>query len=413
MLKMRRLEKFIHFCMLLLLMGVFIPLYQQMVGADVNKAEGDPLTRVVLLCGYLITVSILMLYPRRTARVALHSTLPWLLMSLALISFLWSYLPAVTLRRSIAILLTTLYGITLVMRFNFDELLDLLGYALLTSLFFGLIFILFLPDWGRMIYSGELAWRGVFIHKNELGLYCAFSLLVFGTLWRKSPRQRDRLIWAIGFVLAIVLLVRSRSVSGLVLATLILLGSVLLYFLFSLRRIWQIVLPVVLLVGGSVLVLITENYQTLLAFLGRGQSLTGRIPLWEFLIPMALKRPWLGYGFGAFWSGWNGPSALVWQAIPYWQPFQAHNGYLDIFLDLGFLGFLVMIALMVRLLYLAFHRFRDNFFEGQFWILFFSFMIILNLNESFLARQNNIFWVLVIYAFISINAQTKASKIER
>jgi exopolysaccharide production protein ExoQ len=411
MINTRGFERFVHFSMLLLLIGVFIPLYQQMAGADVNLAEGDPITRVILLCSYLITIPIILLYPRQTLHLVKRSILPWAIIFLALISILWSVLPSITLRRSIAILLTTFYGFALIIRFNFNELLRLLGYTFLVILFFSLIFIFFLPAWGRMIYAGEEAWRGVFVHKNELGLYCSFSLLVFSTLSFVTANWHRRLIWLLGIILAIVLLMGSRSASGLVLAIFIILGFILIHFLFSLRRIWQMVLPTLLLVGSVIFVLIIENYQSILTFLGRGQSLTGRIPLWNVLIPLALQHPWLGYGFGAFWSGWNGPSAIVWNAITYWQPFQAHNGYLDVYLNFGIIGFILIITFMARLFYLSFHRLHQDFSEGRFWILFCGFMVILSFIESFLIRQNNIFWVLMIYAYILLNSQRTTSEV--
>jgi len=124
---------------------------------------------------------------------------------------------------------------------------------------------------------------------------------------------------------------------------------------------------------------------------------------------MGLKHLWGGYGFGAFWTGWEGPSALVWQASP-WHPPHSHNGYLDIFLNLGLLGLLLTIVLLMRLLYLAFKRLQLSRAEGNFWILFCGFLIILNFVESSLVRQNNIFWTLLVYAIISMNNQIWINK---
>jgi exopolysaccharide production protein ExoQ len=407
MIKTRGFEKLIHFSMFLLLIGVFIPLYQQMAGANVNLAEGDPITRIILLCSYLITVPIILLYPRRMLHLSMTSILPWVIISFAFISILWSVLPSITLRRSLAILLTTLYGFALIIRFDFNQLLKLLGYALIFIMFFSLIFIFFLPEWGRMIYAGEEAWRGVFIHKNELGLYCSFALLVFISLFFRTSNRHQRFFWLSGIILALFLIFGSRSASGLVLAIYTIFGFILIKFLFSLRRIWQILLPILLLLSSIFFIFMMENYQSILTFLGRGQSLTGRIPLWDVLIPLALEHPWWGYGFGAFWTGWNGPSAIVWNTITYWQPFQAHNGYLDVFLSLGIIGFILIIAFLVRLSYLAFNRLHQDFSEGRFWILFCGYMIILSFIESFLIRQNNIFWVLMIFAYISLNNKKK------
>ena len=78
----------------------------------------------------------------------------------------------------------------------------------------------------------------------------------------------------------------------------------------------------------------------MLQLLHRDEGLTGRLNLWNAVLLAISKRLWLGYGFNAFWQGMKGESGYVLTAVG-WAPKYAHNGFLDLVLDLGLLGLLV------------------------------------------------------------------------
>jgi hypothetical protein len=63
--------------------------------------------------------------------------------------------------------------------------------------------------------------------------------------------------------------------------------------------------------------------------LGRDNTLTGRTEVWADILPARTQQPLLGYGFGSFWTD----ARRQLYDIP-----TAHNGYLDILLELGEVG---------------------------------------------------------------------------
>ena len=76
---------------------------------------------------------------------------------------------------------------------------------------------------------------------------------------------------------------------------------------------------------------------------GREATLTGRTEIWAKFLPFALKEPLIGHGVGGFWTD------AMQKSLEYHLT-QAHNGYLDIFLDYGFVGsaaFLVVFVVLV------------------------------------------------------------------
>jgi exopolysaccharide production protein ExoQ len=93
-----------------------------------------------------------------------------------------------------------------------------------------------------------------------------------------------------------------------------------------------------LLVGGTItvifLVLFVGIGGLLLQSLGRNATLTGRTELWPALLELA-GNPVIGTGFESFWLGER--LEKMW-SLYWWHPTQAHNGYLEIYLTLGWIG---------------------------------------------------------------------------
>ena len=54
------------------------------------------------------------------------------------------------------------------------------------------------------------------------------------------------------------------------------------------------------------------------------------------------KRPLLGYGYQAFWLGLEGESYRVILAVS-WVLAQAQNGFLDVMLEMGMLGLVIVL----------------------------------------------------------------------
>ncbi len=150
----------------------------------------------------------------------------------------------------------------------------------------------------------------------------------------------------------------------------------------------------VVLLGGGAAQWILGDVQALLDNLGKDVTLTGRTLLWPAVVEMIQERPWLGYGYSAFWLGWEGESATLW-FITNQEYDHAHNGVLDLWLDLGFLGVFVFAAAYV----LAFGRAvlwaRATKTMGGLWPLaLLTFMMLYNLTESALLLRNNLIWIL-------------------
>lgn len=392
------IERGFHILMLALIMGAFLPLWRDVSGNPVDPYEGDALTRFLLLLGYAV---VLVFLPRKPALLwqGLLRGIPiWLLLFWAFLSLTWSTAPEVTLRKVGAVLLTSLYGLYLAFRFTPESFFRLLGITLWLVLSLSLAFVFLVPEWGVMGYPHEGAWRGIFVHKNVLGRFAALSVLVFLALIMAPGRQK--MMWLTGLFLSMMILVGARSATSLVLAAVMVLVTFGLWVASPYRRLWPVLLLLGVLLGGGWGMILSMSHEVFLEALGKDTTLTGRIPLWLTLIPFIQERTWTGYGFGGFWLGWQGPSAYVWSLVG-WDPPHAHNGYLDLWLDLGLVGFLLGLWLLLRLVLLGVHYYLANGFSPRtlFHVGLATFLIVYNFAESNFLRANNLYWLLLAWGY--------------
>jgi exopolysaccharide production protein ExoQ len=147
------------------------------------------------------------------------------------------------------------------------------------------------------------------------------------------------------YLLAVSLIVLSRSATGLILA-------IILHVSVTLAWLWvrfQAKMNSVhyWLAGGVLIGLLAVLYfklDFLLGLFDRSSTFTGRVGLWKYLFAEVVsQRPLFGHGFGALWTsaGFQGAlrNALGW---PY-PIVIGDSGYMDILLHLGYVG-LVLFA---------------------------------------------------------------------
>ncbi|GAP09593.1 lipid A core - O-antigen ligase [Bellilinea caldifistulae] len=405
------IEYVFHFVLISFLSGAFYALWREKQGFLIDPIEGDPYSRIVLAIGYILSFLYLIFFPKRSLRYAIKAPLLWLLILWGVISVFWSDLPSLTLRRSIAIILTTLYGLVLVVRFDLKEMLHLLGYSVWFFLMISFLLVVLFPDWGTTTYGHEVAWRGVFQHKNRLGNISALGLLLFLFLWREDQKI-GRAIWSIGIGLAILMVIGSQSFTGIVLALLMFVGFLILTLLLKSHRDWQLLYPLFLVVGGFGLYLIGFYFEEVLLAFGRDITFTGRLPLWKALIQAGMQNFWIGFGYRSFWRGWDWPSAEIWEQIT-WLPNQAHNGYIEIWLDLGVIGLVLMLLILIGLFIRSIIYFNKTRYESILWVLLSLFLIFLSFSESVLMRPNDVYWVLMVYLSLNRYNQYDQSRLER
>jgi len=309
-----------------------------------NEAGSD-LDRWVLTALALAAV-IVLLYRRIDLWGSLRAH-KWLLLLLAymFVSTFWSEITLIAIKRWARELIFLVMALVIMSevdpRHALASLLRRTAYVLVP---FSVVLIKYFPLAGRAYgnWSGIQMWTGVTGQKNHLGRLCMIS--IFFLLWSlyKRWRERPRLDggrykgWADVAVIAIALYLLVGSDSSTALATLAL-GAVIFLGLRLFRK-WKLAVPqagllalVIFLIafGVSTPFLGGANVANYANWLGRDNTLTGRTEVWAAVLPAREQRPLLGYGLGSFWTD----ARRLLYDIP-----TAHNGYLDILLELGEAG---------------------------------------------------------------------------
>jgi O-antigen ligase len=374
-----------------------------MQGGRVGNAEayeGNLVMRTMFGVIHAISLGLVAVRWRASLQAISRRATLLVLMALALASTEWSAAPDLTLRRAVAFVGTTALGVFLAARFTPRELLRVVAGAFGTMAVLSLVFALGLSRYGvdHGIHPG--AWQGVFTHKNVLGKAMVIGAVTFLLLRADLPRER-RWIGTAGLALCVFLVLMSTSKTALS-VMLVLFASAALFRMLRLRMDLAVIVFVgAVVVGGSVVALVASNWEALLLAMGKDPSLTGRIPMWEVLARTIQERPWFGYGYNAFWLGEEGPSAGPLKEIGWLTP-SAHNGYLEVALQLGLIGLAVFLAGYLAAFRQAVAGVRRTLTADGLWpLLILTFMLLYNFSESVLLEKNNVNWTLYVAAVCS------------
>lgn len=131
------------------------------------------------------------------------------------------------------------------------------------------------------------------------------------------------------------------------------------------------------------------------ALIGKDATLTGRTDIWDNLILAGKEHPWLGYGYGTFWNDPLGPSYWVRFNLDWGVP-TAHNGWMETWLSIGFLGIIAFAITYLFSLILALDRLARGGVENYWALLSLILFFVLSLSESTILQQNLLDWVIYV-----------------
>jgi O-antigen ligase len=248
------------------------------------------------------------------------------------LSTVWSISPDDTLRRAFAITATTLFGIYVGCRFSQRTVVRLVGTTALLGIVASLVFVAVDPERGATTLAAEGAWRGVFINKNALGGVMLFGALAFFVQWRETRR----LFHLLCILAALTLMLLSQAKTPAFIGLAMIPATIIVQRYYADRHRFALLLGAAFGLLLVVSVTVLPNADSILAFVGKDPTLTGRTTIWQLSWDAIQERFWLGYGYDAFWTA-EGPAAQIW-AMLNWRTPNSHNGILEQWLSLGIIG---------------------------------------------------------------------------
>jgi len=338
--KISNLEKAFVIICILIFTGPIIPYVNSYSNPVEIPTKSDPLSSVVYGAIFLITLSIL-IYQRKSLKkwaiLSIKEKTVVITFLVLLISIIWSIDVSSSIEKLGAIVIALTFGYYFSTRFNLKEQLKLIG---ITS---GLIIIAcFIIEIVhpiaelKIIYEG--AWNGIYNHKNILGRVMNLSLLTFIALYSTEKRARFKALIASFSILAFTLLILSKSV-GAILTFIV--AFVIYISLWKIMNMNKKIKKVMLILGLAFCLVISGlmlvNYESILHFVGKDTTFTGRTGIWTAVDQKIAERPLLGYGFGAFWIPDSDTESYISMIIG-WDTLHSHNLVRDLLLDVGFIG---------------------------------------------------------------------------
>ncbi len=350
--------------------------------------EGSPILRLLWLPAYALIAALAALRFQHVARVVVGTPFLCALVALALASTLWSVDPALTARRAAAVAATTLFGLYLAARWDWTRLLTLLGVMWLGLAGASLAAGLAAPSFGVVDEIHVGAWRGVWWEKNAFGSHMAQAALIFGVLAFMTPARRR--VWLCATALAGALVLLSTSKTALV--ALLVAGAALGFGVLS-KRGPALAIPAIaiaLCLGAVAAVALATAPDAVAGLIGRDATLTGRTEIWAALEEPMSTRPWVGFGYGAFWAVDSEPAYWIRRTLE-WEAPTAHNGWIELRLGLGFAGLALFAGAMAQ----ASRRAVVDAARGWGGVFAAAFLVqfaVFSLSESNALQQNAIGW---------------------
>ena len=371
----------------------------------VERLEG-PL--ILVLCAVLSAK-----YFERLASLLLENYLFLLLGLLTITSALWSQFPMMSFEGAVYQAMNIWFALYLSVRFRPQRqlaLFQVLGWLVVVA---SIAVASLDPAYGRdqtLATSGLGTtlgtWIGIFNHKN----YCAIVVcfLLSASLYRIPSTPFSKCARAIFVFLSLFLIFMTQSRTGWIVA------AVLVTYVAAmkvLRR--RNGIDRAALIGGALVMcialscVVVQNYSELMLMFGKDPTLSGRTDIWHAAFQSAIKRPFLGYGYQAFWNGAEGESANVLLTLGFIPP-HAHSGFLETWLELGLVGLLLFVASAVQAFRNAYLCTLRGWSRNAEWCLCIVVLTVTsNVAEVTVMTPNYVVWIMYILACIGLNREAR------
>ena len=303
---------------------------------------------------------------------------------LCLLSALWSDYSFLSIKRSFQLLVMFIIIVEALVNIEPKVLLKQIKIVVSMYLFFNLYACRFIPTAIDPVFG---TWRGMEVQKNWLAqnsLYCLLSSIVF---FNFDNTRYAKLYDVVLILISLLLIYKAHSSTNLI-AVVIIVSIGLVFQIESIfykklgvgRSLLGISFFFILIFSIIILIFSSEIFALIPGYFGKDLTLSGRVDIWEFAWNDIEDRFLLGYGFATYWI--MGSSRLEIFAS-YFEGFvvnSAHNGYLEIILQLGFIGLIFFLFPIAAYVYRMF-KLNNNLA-----ILIFISIMTLNYTESVLFK---------------------------
>jgi exopolysaccharide production protein ExoQ len=319
-------------------------------GGVTGYAEGSPVDRAVFFA--LIAWGLVVLLRRTVDWGALFARNKVLVVYFlfCLSSVLWSDEPVILIKRWVKDLGNPIMALVMLTeRRPYAAIGATLRRFSYICIPISVLFVRYYPEMGRGYKaSGAPMYTGIGQQKNSLGMICLIGGLYFAWRWLYPAKDESR--WKPGYpdLFLLIMVGWLLHMSDSQTSTMCLALGLFILLMAKLPALAQNpsrVVPTIAatLAAFAVLEASFGLKEQIFQMIGRDASLTNRDSLWEVVLAHEVN-PWVGAGFMSFWAGDR--MASIWMRIGAGVN-QAHNGYLEQYMNLGYVGVAFIVAIMV------------------------------------------------------------------
>lgn len=329
------------------------------------------------------------------------------------LSILWSQVQFISIILFLKIFVYTFFAIYLVLKLDIYRFLKIIkiffGFCMLASI----IGAIFFPSYFTHHELGFVGdWKGIFTHKNALGSISVYSLATF--LYFVLIEKQKNISNVFFLIISLVNLFYSNSTSAILLTLVIITVLSVIKVINILRQI-DIFLLLSSITYVSIIVfisffIISIYYVSILNFLGKDVTLSGRTRIYNFVISF-IDDPFhffFGYGIGGFWNSSYG------EYISNNMGFlltSSHSGVLDTLVDYGFFATILIIIHIIWNIIKSFKLISRNKIFGYWFAIITILTIIYNITDSRLLNSVGIYWFLYVYTSFAIIKNNKKDRV--
>jgi exopolysaccharide production protein ExoQ len=373
--------------------------------------QQQTITSKVIVIGLFVCSCILIARRSKLWAAVVRSLNPFytLLIALAAVSVVWSTDPSLTMphvfRLMVALLCFTAFTLTGWRNDRFQTVVrSLLGVFLVGSLIFAVLFphygVQQFLDYAAVLHSSivpksyslspdvRAVLRGLTFGKNQMGQLASLGVVFWFHAW--LGKESKTLMVAICGAAALICLYWSHSSTSLIAAVFAVPFMLMLrHWPRWLRRYMPYILTAftLLILGYSLVVLkLIPQLDFLLtpitAITGKDLTFSSRTLIWQVINAHIAQHPILGTGYSAYWSDKLDSPSQEMQRILFFNPGEAHNGYLDVINDLGLIGGLCLLGYLFSFLRQSLKIMTFDRHQGSLYLTLLFHQIFSSLSES-------------------------------
>jgi O-antigen ligase len=400
-----------------------IPAIVKFAGASFSSSQDDPfsgmagqsgaavLPSLVYVClTTCIAIALIVPYYRLILEELFKDRLASLLLGFVILTSFWSQDPVRSITKAAALCFSSLFVYWVKIRLSVRQQMEILMIAGAVAAVLSIAVVILLPSSG-LDTMHDSAWQGIFYSKNHMGRI--FLFLLTPAVCFKPATSLGRLTRISYVILMLFLIGMSRSRSAWLFTALYLLfaASMKLSSRISRSEVYQVLIFTAAAVAGLSL-LVVANADTILSLLGRDLSLSGRTTIWNILMISISKRPLVGYGYQAFWSGATGEgmnAIIAEHGMMHFLGAYAHSGYLSVVLEEGIVGLGLTVLLLCQGVRHALVCLRESrTLNETYWYIAILFItVVYNLDEVTLLLPSYLPWMLCLLALSALSAKSK------